>query len=242
MPLQLDFTEEDDYPVTAIRVPVGIDERSHYVDIDIDIRTCALPGCGCRWPDLRRFLGEHETWDVDYQVFRALWEPPGMESLHGTYILFTMKDPMADNRLHLQWNAHFPARLKGDVFILKVKEPIDPRGAFTDPLGYPVRTLPHQSGVINARYEHIGRSFFRSDLFSEMTLAATHPDTRVTNPNSTQLPIPVGFWRAFVQDRVRLHDYQVPPVTPAMGYIMARFLPPNPRFPPWVVVGRSALH
>ena len=223
---------EDDYPVTAIRVPVSTDERPHY--IDLEIRDCE-PECRWRVPDLRRFLGEYEIWETDFQTFRALWETPGMESLHGTYIMFAIRAPMVDNRPHLQWNDHFSARLKGDVFIMKVKESIDERAGFTDPLGYPVRTLPHHAGVVEARYEHIERGFLGSDLFTEMTLAATYAYSRVNNPFSIQVPIPVGFWRAFVQGRLRMTEYQVPPVTPAMGSIMARFMPPDRRSPlPWI--------
>ena len=224
---------EDDYPVTAIRIPVSADERPHYVDLEI--RDYDLPGCRCRFPDLRRFFGEYPVWDTDFQMFRALWEPPGMESLHGTYIIFAIRPTIDDNRPHLEWNGHFIALLKGDVFIMKVKESIDERAAFTDPLGYPVRTLPHHTGVGDARYEHIERCFLDSDLFTEMTLAATNAYSRVDNPSSVQLPIPVGFWRAFVQGRVRITDYQVPPVTPAMDTIMARFSPPHrPSSPPWI--------
>ena len=220
---------EDDRLVTAIRVPVDVDKRLEYVRLDI--RTCALPGCECRFPDLRRFLGEHETWEVDIQVFRALWEPPGMESLHGTYILFAMENRTADKRPHLQWNHHFSERLKGDVFVMKVKEP---RLTITDPLGYFARTLPHQSGVARARYEHIGYSFFGSDLFTEMTLTATHPISRVMNPASSFLPIPIGFWRAFIQGRSNLQNYQVPPMTYEMESVIARFQPPHPRdLPLW---------
>ena len=233
MPLQPAPMVEDDYPVTAIRVPVSMHEDPHC--IDLEIRDCDLPGCGCRVPDLRRFLGEYPIHDTDYQTFRALWEPPGMESLHGTYIMFAIKGPILDNRPPLQLNGHFLAILKGDVFIMKVKESIDERAAFTDPLGYPARTLPHYSGVGDTQYEHIERGLLGSDLFTEMTLATTHPFWRVNNPSSIQLPVPVGFWRAYVQGRVQLHDYQVAPLTPRMDFIMERFLPPhigNP--PPWI--------
>ena len=221
---------EDDRLVTAIQVPVDVNERLEYVKIDI--RTCALPGCECRFPDLRRFLGEHETREVDYQVFRALWEPPGMESLHGTYISFAMEFRTVDERPHLQWNQHFPERLKGDVFIVKVKEP---RLAFTDPLGCFARTLPHQSGVMRAQYEHIDYSFFGSDLFTEMTLTATHPNSRVINLSSSFPPIAVGFWRACIQCRLNLQDYQVPPMTREVESVIARFKPPHLRdLPPWI--------
>ncbi len=227
---------EDDYPLTAIRVPVGIGENPHYVRLEI--RDCPVPGCRCRFPDLRRFLGDHELWELDYQVFRALWEPPGMDSLHGTYILFTITSSTVDNRPRLQRNDHFLARLKGDVFILKVKESIDERVAFTDPLGHPAITRPHQSGVHDARYEHIVRDFFGSDLFTEMTLTATPAYSRLTNPATTQFAIPVGFWRAFVQGRLRTTDYQVPPVTPATSLIIARFWPLHRgALPPYMIPG-----
>ena len=234
MPLQPDTVMEDDHPVTAIQVPAAMDERPHYVDLNL--RHCILPGCRCRFPDLRSFFGEHQTWGIDYQMFRALWEPPGMESLHGTYILFTIKTQIVDRRVQLQCNCRFQAKFWGDVFILKVKESIDGRAAFTDPLGYPVRTLPHQSGVIDARYENIEHGFLGSDLFEEMALAATPPILRSSNPASIQFAIPVGFWRAVVQGRVRTIDYQVPPVSPVMGLIIARFWPRHGgSLPPWMV-------
>ena len=216
---------EDDYGLTGIRVPVSADIDPRYVYLSI--RDCPVPGCRCRIPDLKTFLGEHEVWEIDCQVFRALWEPLGMEGLHGTYLLFSIIASMDDNRPHLQRNNHFAARLQGDVFILKVKESIDQRAVFADPLGNPTITLPHQSGVHGARYEHIDRSFLGSDLFTEMTLAATSADSRFHNPSSTHFATPVGFWRAFVQERLRTTDYQVPPVTPAMGPIMAHFWPPH---------------
>ena len=216
---------EDDYLLKGIRVPVAVNIDPHY--FYPSIRDCPVPGCRCRIPDLKMFLGEHELWEIDCQVFRALWEPPGIEGLNGTYLLFSIIAPIDDKRPLLQRNNHFSARLQGDVFILKVKESIDQRAVFADPLGLPVVTLPHQSGVHGARYQHIDRNFLGSDLFTEMTLAATSADSRFHNPSSTQFATPVGFWRAFVQERLRTTDYQVPPVTPAMGLIMAHFWPPH---------------
>ena len=213
---------EDDNRVTAIRVPVSTDERPRHVRLEI--RDCGCrPGCRCRYPDLRRFLGEHETWDIDYQVFRAVWEPPGMESLHGTYMLFTLKTLTPDDRSHAPWNPHFLARLKGDVFIVKVKGSIDQRAALTAPLGHPRRNVPHESRVTDARYEHIDLFFLGSDLFKEMTLAATHPYSRVCTPTLTDLAVPLGYRRAFVAGRIRTADDQMPPGPPGIDHIMERY-------------------
>ena len=213
---------EDDYPVPAIRVPVSADERPHYVNLKI--RDCGCrPGCRCQYPDLRRFLGEHETWDIDYQMFRAVWEPPGLESLHGTYVLFTIKTLTPSDILHPTWNRNFLAAFKGDVFVLKVKESIDERAALTTPPGCPVRTLPHESGVTDAQYETIDVFFFGSDLFTDMALAATHPYSRVCTPGLTNVAATLGFWRAFVQGRARAPDEI--PVPPGLVQIMARYWP-----------------
>ena len=220
----------DDYPLKGIRVPIAANIDPHY--FYPSIRECPVDGCRCRIPDLKEFLGEHELQEIDCQVFRALWEPPGMEDLNGTYLLFSIIASKDDKRPNLQENNHFSARLPGDVFILKVKELLDHRAVFADPLGLPVVTLPHQRGVHGARYQHIDPSFFGSDLFTEMTLAATSADFRFHNPSSTQFAMPVGFWRAFVQGRLRTTDYQVPPVTPAMGLIMEHFWPLHRGTPP----------
>ena len=212
----------NDYPVTAIRVPASTDERPRHVGLEI--RDCGCrPGCRCRYPDLRRFLGEHETWDIDYQMFRAVWEPPGMESLHGAYMLFTLKTLTRDDRSHAPWNPHFLARLKGDVFIMKYKESLDERAALTARLGYPTRIVPHGSGLTNVRYEHIDLLFLGSKLFEEMTLAATHPYSRVCTQGLTDLALPLGFWRAFVAGRIRTADDRMPPVPSGIDLIMERY-------------------
>ncbi|KAK0509128.1 hypothetical protein JMJ35_008499 [Cladonia borealis] len=213
MPLQ-QAPMEHDYPITAIRVPVSTNERPHYVPLEI--RDCGCRrGCTCRYPDLQEFLGEHEIWDIDYQMFQAHWEPAGMESLNGIYILFTKKT-LTPDRLNQRWNQHFLARLKGDVFILKVKESMDERSLST------AQRLRPRYRTFDAHYEHIPHCFFGSDLFTEMTMAATHPYTRVCNPALAGIPILLGKTRAPFRERVLSTNYQNR--TPK-DRIMARFWP-----------------
>ena len=230
MSLQPAAQVEDDYLLRGIRGPVAANIDPHY--FYPSIRDCPVLGCRCRIPDPKIFFGEHELWEIDGQVFRALWEAPEMEGLNSTYLPFSLIVPVDEYRPYLQRNNHFSARLQGDVFILKVQKSIDQRAVFVDPLGFPMVTLPRQYRVHGAQYQHIDPSFLAWDLFTEMTLAATSADSRFHNPSSNQFATPVGFWRAFVQEKLRMSDYQVPPVILAMGLIMTHFWPLHRGSPP----------
>ena len=215
---------EDDRPIGAVRLPADGSD-AHWVHLDFRYWEPEHS----RFPDFQRWLGRHEPSQIDTQMFRVLWEE--MEVLNGTYVLFSWK--LSEVAGHeKRWNEHFKHEFRDDVFLLKIKEAMDKRSCSADPLGHAIKTVPWYAGLKMAPFEKVPIAFFNSSLYYELRIAALPFHRRVAVPASIDIPIPLGFWRAWAEGRLRLEDYQVLPVTAEMDSVIKFFWPAYVPLPP----------